>query len=48
MRFLSKLFGRSAKSEPKSVSRTSFEVDVDEQDLSILQQLMRASAQIQM
>ncbi|MEP3636434.1 MAG: FHA domain-containing protein [Paracoccaceae bacterium] len=37
MRFLSKLFGRSAKPEPKSVSRTSFEVDVDEQDLSILQ-----------
>ncbi|MEO9819585.1 MAG: FHA domain-containing protein [Paracoccaceae bacterium] len=37
MRFLNGLFGRSAKSEPKSVSKTSFEVDIDEQDLSILQ-----------
>ncbi len=36
MKFLNGLFGRSAKSEPKSVAKTSFEVDVDEKDLSIL------------
>ena len=47
MKFLNGLFGRSAKSEPKSVSKTSFEVEVDDKDLSILEAAANARVNTQ-